>query len=432
MAVKEELEQPLKEERAGWAFPIPECGRSDWSQYHGTLTQYVGPLPPCTDDPIEKKPLEDDDDYDPMEEAPPLTIPKEGTSQGASSSSSTRASYLRGASKLKKNPDNPDQRTRVKPFSDKSREEIAIPGKECHPANGILGRLLKDNFPGMVKLPGDNHKEEPASTWRHYKAKVDGNGGSFAQRQYYKCEDGYDREAEYVMENACRKLVLDMHYEVRIQSVINYHFENNKVKLVKGAARAKTLTKEEYMQVPPRWVVNEGVCWEKMVDKWCTDEWKAKHEERQLQRACMIRIPHHQGSRNLKSYGNAVVFEEASSAISEYVAYALSHKAKASVVMPYNDSDPAEAYTSLTSYANMQQYKEVFQQTHGADSDPTIQPLDPEVVMVAGEGKKHGRFMIGGCLLSMASVPTLPQIKARRTRSSPAIRSRPTPMQVEI
>ncbi|KAM0910328.1 hypothetical protein ACQ4PT_014226 [Festuca glaucescens] len=232
MAVKEELEQPLKEERAGWAFPIPECGRSDWSQYHGTLTQ--------------------------------------------------------------------------------SREEIAIPGKECHPANGILGRLLKDNFPGMVKLPGDNHKEEPASTWRHYKAKVDGNGGSFAQRvkdefwQYYKCEDGYDREAEYVMENACRKLVLDMHYEVRIQSVINYHFENNKVKLVKGAARAKTLTKEEYMQVPPRWVVNEGVCWEKMVDKWCTDEWKAKHEERQLQRACMIRIPHHQGSRNLKSYGNAV------------------------------------------------------------------------------------------------------------------------------
>ena len=43
--------------------------------------------------------------------------------------------------------------------------------------------------------------------------------------------------------------MLDMHYEVRIQSVINYHFEHNKVKLVKGAARAKTLTKEEYMQV---------------------------------------------------------------------------------------------------------------------------------------------------------------------------------------
>ncbi|KAM0911791.1 hypothetical protein ACQ4PT_013218 [Festuca glaucescens] len=210
---------------------------------------------------------------------------EEGTSQGASSSSSTRAS---------------------------SWEEIAVPGKECRPVNGILGCLLKDNFPGMVKLPGDNHEEEPAFTWHHYKAKVDGNGRSFAQRvkdefwQYYKCEDGYDQAAEYVLENACRKLLLDMHYEVRIQSVINYHFEHNKVKLVKGAARAKTLTKEEYMQVPPRWVVNEGMCWEKMVDKWCTDEWKAKHEERQLQRACMIRIPHHQGNWNLRSYGNAV------------------------------------------------------------------------------------------------------------------------------
>ena len=60
---------------------------------------------------------------------------------------------------------------------------------------------------------------------------------------------GYEHAAEYVMEKACRKHVYDMHYEVRIQSVINYHFEKNKVKLVKKDARAKTLTKEEYMQV---------------------------------------------------------------------------------------------------------------------------------------------------------------------------------------
>ncbi|XP_051212833.1 uncharacterized protein [Lolium perenne] len=52
--------------------------------------------------------------------------------------------------------------------------------------------------------------------------------------------------------------------------------------------------------------------------------------------------------------------------------------------------------------------------------------------MVAGEGKKHGRYMIGGSLLSTTSVPTLHQIKARRTSSSPAIRSHPAPMQLEI
>ncbi|KAM0893150.1 hypothetical protein ACQ4PT_025288 [Festuca glaucescens] len=200
----------------------------------------------------------------------------------------------------------------VQPPLPRSWEEIAVPGKECRHANGILGRLLKDHFPGMVKFPGDNHEEEPAFTWHHYKAKVDGNGRSFAQRvndefwQYYKCEDGYEEVAEYVMEKACRKLVLDMHYEVRIQSVINYHFEHNKVKLAKGAARAKPLAREEYMKVLPRWVINESVCWEKMVDKWCTNEWKAKHEERQLRRAAMIRIPHHQGNQNLRSFRNAV------------------------------------------------------------------------------------------------------------------------------
>jgi hypothetical protein len=116
----------------------------------------------------------------------------------------------------------------------------------------------------------------------------------------------------------------------------------------------------------------------------------------------------------------------------DYQAYALSHKAKASIVTPYNDSDPAEAYTSLTSYTNMQKYKEVFKELHGDESDPSAHPLDPEVVMVAGQGKRHGRFMMGGSILSTASTPTLPQIKARQTSSSPAIHSRSTPIQLEI
>jgi hypothetical protein len=48
--------------------------------------------------------------------------------------------------------------------------------------NGNLGHLLKKHFLGMVKLSGDKNEEEPANTWRHYKAaKVDGLGVSFAQ-----------------------------------------------------------------------------------------------------------------------------------------------------------------------------------------------------------------------------------------------------------
>jgi hypothetical protein len=55
-------------------------------------------------------------------------------------------------------------------------------GKDCRPANGILGRLLKDHFPGMVKLPGDKHVLEPAYTWNHYKAKKDHTGTTIAKR----------------------------------------------------------------------------------------------------------------------------------------------------------------------------------------------------------------------------------------------------------
>jgi hypothetical protein len=68
-------------------------------------------------------------------------------------------------------------------------------------------------------------------------------------QEHYRCEDGYEQEAERVLENACKKLVHDMHYEVRIQAVVNYYHEHESTKLVKADARKKTLTKEQYMKV---------------------------------------------------------------------------------------------------------------------------------------------------------------------------------------
>ena len=49
------------------------------------------------------------------------------------------------------------------------------------PGNGILGLLLKEKFPGLVKLPGPDKVEEPAYTWNHYKAKKDHTGATFAE-----------------------------------------------------------------------------------------------------------------------------------------------------------------------------------------------------------------------------------------------------------
>jgi hypothetical protein len=53
---------------------------------------------------------------------------------------------------------------------------------DCRPPNGILGLLLKEHFPGMVKLPGEDQVEGPAYTWYHYKAKKDHAGVTIADR----------------------------------------------------------------------------------------------------------------------------------------------------------------------------------------------------------------------------------------------------------
>ena len=62
---------------------------------------------------------------------------------------------------------------------------------------------------------------------------------------------------------------------------------------------------------------------------------------------------------------------------------------------------------------------------HGPEYDPSAHDLDGEVVMRAGGGKKHGQFWISDGTIDTASTPTLSQIRARSTGSSPAIRPRP-------
>ena len=63
----------------------------------------------------------------------------------------------------------------------------------------------------------------------------------------------------------------------------------------------------------------------------------------------------------------------------------------------------------------------VARRTHGKEKtlgkpySPRTQPLDGEVIMRVGGGKKQGRYYIGDGLLDTASTPTLSQIRARST-----------------
>ena len=50
-------------------------------------------------------------------------------------------------------------------------------------------------------------------------------------------------------DKAAKKLVKDMHYEARIQVVIQYHTEILRVRLPKSVARTMRLTPKQYLRV---------------------------------------------------------------------------------------------------------------------------------------------------------------------------------------
>jgi hypothetical protein len=42
-------------------------------------------------------------------------------------------------------------------------------------------------------------------------------------QDFFICEAGYEARANVVATTSCKKLVVDMHYEARIQAIVSYH-----------------------------------------------------------------------------------------------------------------------------------------------------------------------------------------------------------------
>jgi hypothetical protein len=113
--------------------------------------------------------------------------------------------------------------------------------------------------------------------------------------------------------------------------------------------------------------------------------------------------------------------------------WALSHKGKASASEnTWNPNDPPEAYSNPSIHARINLYTEMGRQVHGPEWDPSRAPLDGEVIMRVGQGKKHGHYYIGDSILDTASTPTLTAMKARSTSNTPPILSRPSATQVQV
>ena len=66
---------------------------------------------------------------------------------------------------------------------------------------------------------------------------------------YYRCGEGFEARAEQVTTKACKKLVSDMHHEVRIQAIVTYYRSKLGERKTKKDAREMQLTREQYLEV---------------------------------------------------------------------------------------------------------------------------------------------------------------------------------------
>jgi len=103
----------------------------------------------------------------------------------------------------------------------------------------------------------------------------------------------------------------------------------------------------------------------------------------------------------------------------------MAHMGKATSGIAFDPAAPPEAYSNPNIHTRVTRYMEIGKVLHGDTWDPATAPLSGEAIMRAGGGKKHGQFWLADSVVDTASTPTLSQLRARTTDSTPPIRPRP-------
>jgi len=103
----------------------------------------------------------------------------------------------------------------------------------------------------------------------------------------------------------------------------------------------------------------------------------------------------------------------------------MGHQDKYKTAVPYNPDALASSYSNSSVHTRLTQYIETTKEVYGSDYAPTAHDIDGEVVMRVGGGKVRGRYMIGDDSLDSRTIPSLAQIRATSTSSSPPKRQWP-------
>ncbi|GJM84644.1 hypothetical protein PR202_ga00333 [Eleusine coracana subsp. coracana] len=253
---------------------------------------------------------------------------------------------------------------------------MTIGGDHNHKVSGIIGILCRRHYPGLVV---HGPVTEPANTWDDYIA----------------CPDARDLEGR-IFNNKAERVVNEL------WAIVDYNAQYLKMMIKKEQARTMNLTREQYLQ------------------------WEEQHNACREHRLMMQGAPHHQGSLTLSDYASRWSDSHGGQACGQFKAWAMAHKGKAMSDVNYNPEDSLEAYSNASIHSRLSDYTSMAREVHGPEYDPSVENLDAEIVMRVGGGKKHGRYWICDSTIDTANTPSLSQIRARSTSSSPAIRSRPT------
>ncbi|KAI5005318.1 hypothetical protein ZWY2020_032561 [Hordeum vulgare] len=190
---------------------------------------------------------------------------------------------------------------------------------------------------------------------------------------YYWCEEGYEEDVAKVIETECRRLLQNFCHEARVQAIRdNYAIQC--IRKDKAKCRDSKMEKEHYM--------------------------KARHNKTEVPQM--------------------------------YDLYAMAHTASYKKVKAFSESglEHPENFTNISSHHKLVKYTHHGKARKGEDFNPSEGPIDPELVMIACNGRPHGSIAIGDGLIRCPS--TLRQIKAHQTSSCPEITPRPWPVEPAI
>jgi hypothetical protein len=115
-----------------------------------------------------------------------------------------------------------------------------------------------------------------------------------------------------------------------------------------------------------------------------------------------------------------------------YDLYAMAHTApyKKAKAFSEDDLDHPESFTNISSHNKLMRYRDFGKAMKGDDFNPSQSPFDIELVMLSGDGRKHGSVSIGDGLIRCPR--SLPEIKKHHARSLPEIPPRPRPVELAI